>query len=72
MVGGEGDKQFWGSGPGAIAGCYGAIAGCHCSVLYLGASAITNFGGMDMVPLLGVHGTLHSNGMQKKHPEKLP
>ena len=61
--GGEGDGQLWGSGPGAI-------GGCHCSVLWSGASVMTNFGGVD-VPLQG-RGTLHSNGMQKKHPEKLP
>ena len=27
---------------------------------------------MTTVPLRGAHGTLHSNGIQKKHPEKLP
>ena len=42
--GGEGDDQLWGSGRGAI-------AGCHCSVLWLGVTA--NFGGVDVVPLLG-------------------
>ena len=62
MVGGEGDGQLWGSGRGAI-------AGCHCSVLK--GRVTTNFGGVD-VPLQGAHGTLHSNGIQKKHPEKLP
>ena len=36
--------------------------GCHCSVLWLGASITTNFGGVDVV----------SNSIQKKHPEKLP
>ena len=46
----------------------GAIVGCHCSVLWLGG----NFGGVDVVPLLGAHGILHSNGIQKKHLEKLP
>ena len=40
----EGDGQLWGSGRGAI-------AGCHCSVLWLGVT--TNFGGVDVVPLLG-------------------
>ena len=39
---GEGDDQLWGSGRGAIAGC---------SVLWLGASVTTNFGGVDVVPL---------------------
>ena len=43
----------------------GAIAGCHCSVLWLGASVMTNFGGVDVVPLLGAHGTSRSNGIQK-------
>ena len=43
----------------------GAIAGCHCSVLWLGASVTTNFGGVDVVPLLGAHGTPRSNGIQK-------
>ena len=46
MVGGEGDGQVWGSGRGAI-------AGCHCSVLWLGGRVMTNFGGVDVVPLLG-------------------
>ena len=46
------------SGRGAIAGCnrrvplLGAI-GCHCSVLWLGGRVTTNFGGVDVVPLLG-------------------
>ena len=64
MVGGEGDGQVWESGRGAI-------AGCHCSVLWLGASVTTNFGAMDVVPLQGAHGIPHSNGIQKKHLEKL-
>ena len=56
MVGeGEGDGQFWRSGRGAI-------GVRHCSVLWLGASVTTNFGGVDVVP----------NGIQKKYPEKLP
>ena len=60
MVGGHGDDQFWGSGRGAIAGCHcgsgrGAIAGCHCSVLWLGGRVTTNFGGVDVVPLLGAN-----------------
>ena len=41
---GEGDDQLWGSGRGAI-------AGCHCSVLWRRVTA--NFGGVDVVPLLG-------------------
>ena len=46
--------------------------GCHCSVLWWGKGKITtNFGGVD-VPLQGAHGTLHSNAIQKKAPEKLP
>ena len=65
MVGGEGDGQLSGSGRGAI-------AGCHCSVLWLGGRVMTNFGGVDVVPLQGAHGTLRSNGIQKKRPEKLP
>ena len=63
MVAGEGDDQGIGRG---------AIAGCHCSVLWLGGRVTTNFGGVDVVPLQGARGTLHSNGIQKKHPEKLP
>ena len=32
----------------------GAIAGCHCRVLWLGEERVTtNFGGVDVVPLLG-------------------
>ena len=59
-----------GGGRGAL---LGAIAGCHCSVLWLGASVTTTFGGVDVVPWERGHGTLHSNGsIQKKHPEKLP
>ena len=50
----------------------GAIVGCHCSVLWWGKGRVTtNFGGVG-VPLHGAHGTLHSNGIQKMHPEKLP
>ena len=44
--GAEGDDQFWWSGRGAI-------AGCHCSVLWLRGRVTTNFGGADVVPLLG-------------------
>ena len=51
---------------------------CECSFLFadcgtsaisqwLGASVMTNFGGVDVVPLLCT-----CNGTQKKHPEKLP
>ena len=43
------NDELWGSGRGAI-------AGCHYSVLWLGASVTTNFGGVDV----------------KKHPEKRP
>ena len=50
----------------------GAIVGCHCGVLWLGGRVTTNFGGVDVLPLLGGHGTLHSNGIQKKELEKLP
>ena len=54
---------------GAIAGCQG----CHCSVPWWGEGRVTaNFEGVDVVPLQGAHGTLHSNGIQKKHPENLP
>ena len=52
MVGGEGDDQLWGSGRGAI-------AGCHCSVLWLGVRVTTNFGGVDVVPLLGAIAGCH-------------
>ena len=45
LVGGEGDDQLWGSGRGAI-------SGCHCSVLWLGGRVTTNFGGVDVVPLI--------------------
>ena len=31
----------------------GAFIGCHCSVLWLGGRVTTNFGGVDVVPLLG-------------------
>ena len=58
MVGGEGDDQLWGSGRGAI-------AGCHCSVLWLGASVTTNFGGVDVAPCTAM-------ASRKKNPEKLP
>ena len=30
----------------------GAIVGCHCSALWLGRRVTTNFGGVDVVPLL--------------------
>ena len=40
MVGGVENDELWGSGRGAI-------AGSHCSVLWLGASVTTNFGGVD-------------------------
>ena len=61
---GGGRGQLWASGRGAI-------GGCHCGVLWLGASVRTDFEGVDVhcrVPM----GTLHSNGIQKKHSEKLP
>ena len=29
---------------------HGAIAGCNCSVLWLGGTVTTNFGGVDVVP----------------------
>ena len=46
----------------------GAIVACH----GWGGRVTTNFGGVDVVPLHGAHGTLCSNGIQKKRPEKLP
>ena len=52
MVAGEGDDQLWGSGRGAI-------AGCHCSVLWWGGRVATNFGGVDVVPLLGAIAGCH-------------
>ena len=54
VVGGEEDDQLWGSG---------AIAGCHCS--WAEGRVTTNFGGVDVVPLLGAH-------TQQWHPDKLP
>ena len=71
---------------GAIVGCHCSVLWetlrewtWHCWVPLQGAIVVcygwggvtTNFGGVD-VPLQGAHGTLHSNGIQKKHPEKLP
>ena len=46
---------------GAIGGVdVGAIAGCHCSVLWLGEGRVTtNFGGVDVVPLLGAIAGCH-------------
>ena len=39
--------QLWGSGRAAI-------AGCHCGVVVcLGGRVTTNFGGVDVLPLLG-------------------
>ena len=49
----EGDDQLWGSGRGAI-------AGCHCSVLWWGEGRVaTNFGGVDVVLLLGAIAGCH-------------
>ena len=31
----------------------GAVEGCRCSVLWFGGRVTTNFGGVDVVPLLG-------------------
>ena len=46
----------------------GVIAGCHCSVLWWREGKVTaNFGGVEVVLLQGAHGTLHGNGIQKKH-----
>ena len=53
-LGGEEDDQLWGSG---------AIAVCHCS--WGEGRVTTNFGGVDVVPLLGAH-------TQQWHPDKLP
>ena len=59
---GEGDEPFWQIGratrvplQGAVdvVPLLGAIAGCHCSVLWLGGRVMTNFGGVDVVPLQG-------------------
>ena len=44
-----------GGGRGAIAG---AIVGCHCSALWFGGRVTTNFGGVDVVPLLGAIGAI--------------
>ena len=51
MVGG-GDDQLWRSG-------HGAIAGRHCSLLWFGGRVTTNFGGVDVVPLLGAIAGCH-------------
>ena len=51
-IAGQGDEQLWGSG---------AIAGCHCSSEE--GRVTTNFGGVDVVPLLGAHA-------QQWHPDK--
>ena len=62
-LGGEDDDQLWGSGRGAVAGCHcwvplqGAIAGCHCSARE--ERVTTNFGGVDVVPLLGAIAGCH-------------
>ena len=61
--------MVWGSGRAAIAGCHRRVP-LWCAML--GGRVTTNFGGVDVLPLLGGHGTLHSKGIQKKHPEKLP
>ena len=45
---GEGDGQLCGSGRGAIVVCYG-----------LGGRVMTNFGGVDVVPLLGAIAGCH-------------
>ena len=58
---------------GAIAGCSGrgaiagAIVGCHCSAMVGGEGDDQLWGSGQ-----GAHGTLRSNGIQKKRPEKLP
>ena len=58
---GEGDEPFWRTGRGTrvplqgavdVVPLLGAIAGCHCTVLWLGGRVMTNFGGVDVVPLL--------------------
>ena len=51
MVGGEGDDQ--GSGRGAS-------AGCHCSVLWV----MTNFEGVDVVPLQGAIVVCYGGGRE--------
>ena len=57
VVIGRGRETNFGGGGGAIAGSVvaslGAIAGCHCSVLWLRGRVTTNFGGVDVVRLLG-------------------
>ena len=50
-LGGEGDDQ--GSGRGAS-------AGCHCSVLWV----MTNFGGVDVVPLQGAIVVCYGGGRE--------
>ena len=49
---GEGDDQLWRSGRDAI-------AGCHYSVLWLTGRVTTNFGGVDVVPLLSAIAGCH-------------
>ena len=57
----EGDEPLWRIGRGTrvplqgavdVVPLLGAIVGYHCSVLWLGGRVTTNFGGMDVVPLL--------------------
>ena len=58
---GEGDEPLWWIGRGTRVPLLGAIVGYHCSVLHCsvlwwGEGRVTtnfNFGGMDVVPLLG-------------------
>ena len=46
----EGDKQLWGSGRGAIAGCHRRVPE---------GRVTTNFGGVDVVQLLGAIAECH-------------
>ena len=48
---GEGDEPLWRIGR--------AIVGCHSSVLWLRGRVTTNFGGVDVVPLLGAIAGCH-------------
>ena len=51
---GEGDEPLWRIGRGTRVPLQGAIVGCHCSVLWLGASVTTNFGGVDRCHCNGI------------------
>ena len=55
MVGGHGDGQLWGSGRGAIAAqcAMVGVGEADNQLWWSGRGVTTNFGGVDVVPLLG-------------------